>query len=78
MNNAKKKKSRGKQQKGKDQRSLPENWKCQRWNIGIKDGTLEIPKMGTIKDRNGKDLIETEEVKKRWKEDTEKLYKKGS
>ena len=34
--------------------------------------------MGTIKDRNGKDLIETEEVKKRWKEDTEKLYKKGS
>ena len=44
----------------------------------IKDGTFEIPKMGTIKDRNGKDLIETEEVKKRWKEDTEKLYKKGS
>ena len=77
MNNAKFKK-RGKQQKGKDQRSLPENWKYQRWNIGIKDGTLEIPKMGTIKDRNGKDLIETEEVKKRWKEDTEKLYKKGS
>ena len=34
--------------------------------------------MGTIKDRNGKDLIETEEVKKRWKEDTEELYKKGS
>ena len=38
----------------------------------------ELSKMGTIKDRNGKDLIETEEVKKRWKEDTEKLYKKGS
>ena len=26
------------------------------------------PKMGTIKDRNGKDLIEAEEIKKRWQE----------
>ena len=33
-------------------------------------------KMGTIKDRNGKDLIEVEEIKKRWQEYTE-LYKKG-
>ena len=33
-------------------------------------------KMGMIKDRNGKDLIETEEIKKRWQEYTE-LYKKG-
>ena len=32
--------------------------------------------MGTIKDRNGKDLIEAEEIKKRWKEYTEELYKK--
>ena len=32
--------------------------------------------MGTIKDRNGKDLIETEEIKRRWQEYTE-LYKKG-
>ena len=29
-----------------------------------------------IKDRNSKDLIEVEEVKKRWQEYTEKLYKK--
>ena len=29
------------------------------------------PEMGTIKDRNGKDLIEAEEIKKRWKEYTE-------
>ena len=29
-----------------------------------------------IKDRNGKDLRETEEIKKRWKEYTEELYKK--
>ena len=33
--------------------------------------------MGTIKDRNGKDLTEAEEIKKRWQEDTEKLYQKG-
>ena len=32
--------------------------------------------MGTIKDRNGKDLIEPEEIKKRWQECTEELYKK--
>ena len=33
-------------------------------------------KMGSIKDRNGKDLTEAEEIKKRWQEYTE-LYKKG-
>ena len=33
-------------------------------------------KMGTIKDRNSKDLAEAEDVKKRWQEYTE-LYKKG-
>ena len=32
--------------------------------------------MGTIKDRNGKDLTETEEIKKRCQEYTDKLYKK--
>ena len=31
--------------------------------------------MGSIKDRNGMDLTEAEEIKKRWQEDTE-LYKK--
>ena len=36
-------------------------------------GTLHA-KMGTIKDRNGMDLIEAEEIKKRWQEYTE-LYK---
>ena len=34
-------------------------------------------KMGTIKDRDGKDITETEEIKKRWQEYTEELYKKG-
>ena len=32
--------------------------------------------MGTIKDRNGMDLREAEDVKKRWQEYTEELYKK--
>ena len=33
-------------------------------------------KMGTIKDRNGMDLRETEDIKKMWQEHTEELYKK--
>ena len=33
-------------------------------------------RMGTIKDRNGKDLTEAEEIKKRWQGYTEHLYKK--
>ena len=35
-------------------------------------------KMGTIKDRNGMDLIEAEDIKKRWQEYIEELYKKRS
>ena len=34
-------------------------------------------KMGTIKGRKQKDLTQTEEIKKRWQEYTEELYKKG-
>ena len=34
-------------------------------------------KMGSIKDRNGRDLIEAEHIKRRWQEDTE-LYKRSS
>ena len=33
-------------------------------------------KMGSIKDRNGMDLTEAEDIKKRWGEYTEELYKK--
>ena len=40
------------------------------------EGTFHT-KMGTIKDRNGMDLTEAEDIKKRWQEYTEKLYKKG-
>ena len=38
-------------------------------------GTLHA-NMGTIKDRNGMDLTEAEDIKKRWQEYTEELYKK--
>ena len=38
-------------------------------------GTLHA-KMGTIKDRNGMDLTEAEDIKKRWQEYIEELYKK--
>ena len=34
--------------------------------------------MGSIKDRNGMDLTEAEDIKKRWQEYTEELYKKVS
>ena len=33
-------------------------------------------KMASIKDRNGRDLTEVEDIKKRWQEYTEELYKK--
>ena len=48
-------------------RSLQENWKHQ--------GKFH-PKMGTIKDKHGRDLVDAEEIKKRWKEYMEELYKK--
>ena len=35
-------------------------------------------KMGKIKDRNGKDLTEAEDIKKRWQKYTEELYKNKS
>ena len=38
-------------------------------------GTLHA-EMGTIKDRNGVDITEAEDIKKRWQEYTEELYKK--
>ena len=60
-------KNRGNQQNRKDQRSLQENQRYQ--------GTFHA-KMGTIKDRNGLDLTEAEDIKKRRQEYTEEQYKK--
>ena len=39
------------------------------------DGTYHA-KMGSMKDRNGMDLTEAEDINKRWQENTEELYKK--
>ena len=38
-------------------------------------GTFHV-KMGSIKDRNGRDLMEAEDIKKRWQVYTEELYNK--
>ena len=59
--------NRGKQQNGKDQRYLKK--------IRDTKGIFHA-KMGSIKDRNGMDLREAEDIKKTWQEYTEELYKK--
>ena len=55
--------NRGKQWNGKDERKTDTK------------GTFHA-KMGTIKDRNGMDLTEAKDIKKRWQEYREELYKK--
>ena len=59
-------KNRGKQQNGKDQRLFKK--------IRDTKGTFHA-KMGSIKDRYGMDLTESEDIKKRQQEYTEELYK---
>ena len=59
--------NKGKQQTGKDQRSLKE--------IRDTEGTFQA-KMSSIKDRNGMDLTEAEDIQNRWQEYTEELYRK--
>ena len=59
--------NRGKQQNGKD----PFLFK----KIRDTKGTFHA-EMNTIKDRNDMDLTEAEDIKKRWQEYTEELYKK--
>ena len=61
--------NRGKQHNGKDYGSFKK--------IRDTKGTFHA-KMGSIKDRNGIDLTEAEDIKKRWQEYTEELYKKRS
>ena len=61
--------NRGKHYNGKDEGSLQE--------VRDTKGTFHA-KMGSIKDRNHMDLKETEDIKKRWQEYTEELYKKRS
>ena len=59
--------NRGKQQNGKDRDFVKK--------IRDTKGTFHA-KMSSIKDRNGMDLTEAEDIKKRWQEYTEELYKK--
>ena len=59
--------NRGKQQNGKDYDLFKK--------IRDTNGTFHA-KIGSIKDRNGMDLTEAEDIKKRWQEFIEKLYKK--
>ena len=64
----------------KKQRKTTIEWE----RLEISSRKLEITKgkfqakMGSIKDRNGMDLTEAEDIKKRWQEYMEELYKKKS
>ena len=60
--------NRGKEQNGKTRDLFKK--------IRDTKGTFHA-KVGSIKDRNGMDLTEAEDIKKRWQEYTEELYKKG-
>ena len=69
-------KNRGKQQNGKDS-----EWEQQNENADlckkIRDTKGKFhAKMGSIKDGNGMDLTKAEDIKKRWQEYTEELYRK--
>ena len=58
-------------------KEIEENNEWERLEISSRK--LEIPrepKMGSIKDRSSMDLTEAEDIKKRWQEYTEELYKK--
>ena len=63
-----------KQQNGKDQNRMGKTRDLLK-KIRDTKGTFHA-KMGLIKDRNGMDLTEAEDSKKRWQEYTEELYKK--
>ena len=61
--------NRGKQNRlGKNRNLFKKNWRYQ---------ITFHARMGMIKDRNAKNLTEAEEIKKRWQDYTEELYKKG-
>ena len=52
-------------------------WKTQQWPQDWNRSLfIPIPKKGSIKDRNGMDITETEDIQKRWQKHTEELYKK--
>ena len=59
---------------GKTRNLFKKNYRYQ-GNISCKC-SCKTHVMGSIKDRNGRDLTEAEDIKKRWQEYTEELYKK--
>ena len=61
----------------KKQRTTIEWERLKIFSRKLEKGTFHA-KMGTIKDGNGMDLTEAEDIKKRWQEYTEELLKKGS
>ena len=63
-----------KQQNGKDQNRMGKTRDLLK-KIRDTNGTF-LAKMGSVKDRNGMDLTEAEDSKKRWQEYTEELHKK--
>ena len=80
--------NRGKQQNGKDEKDFLSD-QCKEIEENNRMGKTRdlfkkisdtkgafCAKMGTIKDRNGMDLREAEDIKKGWQEYTEELYKK--
>ena len=69
MNNAKKKKKEENNRMGKTRDLFKK--------IRDTKGTFHA-KMGTIKDRNGMELTVADDIKKRWQEYTEELYKQRS
>ena len=64
-----------KQRKTIEWKKLQENFKKNFKKIRDTKGIFHA-KMGSIKDRNGRDLTEAEDIKERWQEYTEELYKK--
>ena len=70
--------NRGKQQNGKDssRKSLEDLFKRDLFKKNRDTKGTFHAKMGSIKDRNSLDLTEAEDIKKRWQEYTEELYKK--
>ena len=60
-----------------EKKKIEENRKVRALFKKIRDAQgIVHAKMGTIKDSNGMDLTEAEDIKKRWQEYTEELYKK--
>ena len=66
------------QQKKKKKKKKKKTIEWERLEICSRKLDTLHAKMGPVKDSNGMDLTEAEEIKKRWQEYTEEIYKKRS